>query len=57
MIDIDTFVRKQTMLDNLIGNLKDLYEEKHMLLNALIQTEKIITTHENFLNKLEEEDD
>ena len=57
MTSIDKYVRKQTLLDNLKFSLKDLYNQKVIILNELLKVEKQIEKHEDFIKKLEEDED
>lgn len=52
-MDLENYTRKQTMLDTLQTNLKELKEEQAVLTFKLYKVNKQIEKHENFLLELD----
>lgn len=53
-MDIDKYARKQILLNNTVSGLNRLNQERVFMLNALVQIEKQIQRHEEFLVFLKE---
>lgn len=57
MKSIDEYARKQAILDNLIASLDELYSTRLLIKTELFKICKQIEKHEEYLERLKEEED
>lgn len=55
-MNMEKYIQRQVLLNNLKFSLEDLHEQKEITNVKLDRINKQIEKHENFIKKLEEED-
>jgi len=57
MSSIDKYARRQVLIDNVEFSLRDLYKQRHGVLNELVKIDRQLEKHVELLERLRNEED